>query len=59
MVMRKFLERLETDDKKELLETLFYDVWSGKLISSVGVTVIYPRSKPVYSLLALISKKNY
>jgi len=57
MVMRKFLERLETDDNKKLLETLFYDVWCEKLITSVGVTVIYPRSTPVFSLLALISKK--
>ena len=55
--MRTFLERLVTDDKKELLETLFKEVWYGILKKNVSVTVVYPRSKPVYSLLALISKK--
>ena len=42
MVMRKFLERLVTDDKKELLETLFKEVWY----------VIYPKTTPIFSLLA-------
>ena len=61
MVMRKFLERLETDDNKELLENLFYEVWGEKLFSnrygtSVRVTVVYPKSTPVFSILVILSQ---
>ena len=52
MVMRKVLERLVTDDKKELLETLFKEVWYGILKKNVSVTVIYPKTTPIFSLLA-------
>lgn len=57
MVMRKFLERLETDDNKELLENLFYDIWGDKLFSrAVHVTVVFPKNKPVYVIFASLSQ---
>ena len=59
--MRKFLERLETDDNKELLETLFYDIWCGsnKLITSIGVTVVYPRSTLIPKKITDVSYDDF
>ena len=53
--MRKFLERLETDDKKELLETLFKELCDN-IISRVSCTVYYPTKTPKYDITLFLDK---
>ena len=56
MVMKKFLEKLVTDDNKELLETLFYDNFGHLFSTTSHVNVIYPNNTPVYSVFSIASR---